>query len=723
MKRQKSAKKLVRYGLCAAAILAMLGTFTGCGSFDEYEDYDDNSSTEQGAGLPSRSSVTMRLAEDDTLQIERPVRETIVPMGEEGTWTIFVYLCGTDLESGNGMATMDMQEMLNASTGENVRFVVQTGGTDGWDNDFVDSNAIQRFVISQGEITLADERGLGNMGDSNTLADFLNWGVGNYPAAHMGLVLWNHGGGSISGVCFDELNDSDSLSLRELDAALLSVYDSMTDNFEFIGFDACLMGSIECANVLASYADYMYGSEELEPGYGWDYQAIGDYLGENPTATGAELGEKVADSFYDCCDEIGEGDSATFSIVDLAQIDSLLESFHTYSQNLYQVTEDTEIFSEVVRNAMNADNYGGNNKSEGYTNMVDLAGVVDAGSAYVDGAEQVLDSINQAVIYKRNGAYHEYACGLSTYYPLQIQGSNELEMFGQIAVSPYYLSFVDRAAYGAVNMGDTSDYDNSEMLDLWGIFDYLFSDDNGYYEEDTTDSDYWSYYDSYEQTGESSLIEFDTAPYIDENGSYGFVLTQDALYNTASVQANVYMLSEDGADLIELGVSSYIYMDWENGEFSDNFDGSWYSLPDGQNLAVYIVSENDGYDVYTSPILLNGEETNLRITHDYTNGTVTIDGIWSGIDDNGMAGRELEELELGDVITPMYYATAVDSDEEYYYYGAEYSYDGNSDISFRYLMDGQYYYGFSIDDVYGDYYITDFVQFDVEGDTVYYYTE
>ena len=88
MKRQKSAKKLVRYGLCAAAILAMLGTFTGCDSFDEYEDYDDNSSTEQGAGLPSRSSVTMRLAEDDTLQIERPVRETIVPMGEEGTWTI-----------------------------------------------------------------------------------------------------------------------------------------------------------------------------------------------------------------------------------------------------------------------------------------------------------------------------------------------------------------------------------------------------------------------------------------------------------------------------------------------------------------------------------------------------------------------------------------------------------------------------------------------------------
>ena len=55
-------------------------------------------------------------------------------MGEDGTWTVFVYLCGTDLESDGGFATGDVQEMLNASTGSNVRFVVQTGGTYYWQN-------------------------------------------------------------------------------------------------------------------------------------------------------------------------------------------------------------------------------------------------------------------------------------------------------------------------------------------------------------------------------------------------------------------------------------------------------------------------------------------------------------------------------------------------------------------------------------------------------------
>ena len=58
------------------------------------------------------------------------------------------------------------------------------------------------------------------MGDSQTLSDFLTWGVKNYPADHMALILWDHGGGSISGVCFDERNNNDSLYLRELDKAL-----------------------------------------------------------------------------------------------------------------------------------------------------------------------------------------------------------------------------------------------------------------------------------------------------------------------------------------------------------------------------------------------------------------------------------------------------------------------------------------------------------------------
>ena len=302
-------------------------------------------------------------------------------MGEDGTWTVFVYLCGTDLESDGGFATSDVQEMLYASTGSNVRFIVQTGGTYYWQNELMPNNNISRYEISDGEITLIDEQPADSMGKSSTLADFLEWGVENCSAAKMGLILWNHGGGSISGVCFDELYDSDSLSLSDLNSAIEQTAAAMTDKFEFIGFDACLMGTVETANVLATYARYMYASEETEPGYGWDYTAIGSYLGENPYADGAQLGKVVCDRFYSGCEEIGQESGATLSVTDLSKIDDVIISFNDFAKSLYDASEDNSVLSDVIRNITYADNFGGNNKSEGYTNMVDLAGIVNAGAA------------------------------------------------------------------------------------------------------------------------------------------------------------------------------------------------------------------------------------------------------------------------------------------------------------------------------------------------------
>ncbi|MBQ1490817.1 MAG: hypothetical protein IIZ39_02555, partial [Blautia sp.] len=41
--------------------------------------------------------------------------------------------------------------------------------------------------------------------------------------------------------------------------------------YDFIGFDTCLMATVENARMLADYADYMIASEETEPGIGWYY--------------------------------------------------------------------------------------------------------------------------------------------------------------------------------------------------------------------------------------------------------------------------------------------------------------------------------------------------------------------------------------------------------------------------------------------------------------------
>ncbi len=632
--------------------------------------------------------------------------------GQSSGWTLFVYLCGTDLESKYYAATGDLEEMLEVSESDKVKFIVQTGGTNTWQNEVVDADKTQRYLIRNGEITLLEEKKISNMGDPATLTDFLKWGLKNHASAHNGLIFWNHGGGSITGVCFDERYYSDSLDLTEIDAVLNETIGSFGKKLDFIGFDACLMGTVETANVLATFADYMYGSEEVEPGSGWDYTAIGDYLVKNPNADGRALGKTVADSFLKACKEDDQDYEVTFSIIDLSKVDAILTSFNAFAKDLYEAAEDAEKRADIVRAILDIDDFGGNNKTEGYANMIDLGGIASACASYSKNAAAASKAISDAVVYSVSGDLHKNASGLATYYPISVQGSNELSFFGKVCISPYYLSFVDLLASVGASGDMYSDYEDDTWFDDDG--DWYWGDDWDYY-----DDAYWDYVDDYEVTGESPYIGFDVEPTF-EDGSYYFMLDEDGYYNAADVYGIVCVMSEDGSEIIEYGETYDIDADWEYGIFFDNFDGCWISLPDGQNLATYIVGYTDEGVYYTSPVMLNGEETNLRLKMDYE-GTIVIEGAWDGIDDeSGAASKDITKLKKGDKIIPLYYSIPLDDDfdydGDYGYYGDEYVFDGEPEIWYDLMYPGEYLYAFCIDDIYGDYYMTDFEVFYVTED-------
>ena len=679
--------------------------------YDDYADYDDCDSDYSGdieipeGDVESIQGVSMSVNNTSgAMSLERKQIET-ASRSDDGVWTIFVYLCGTDLETDSGMGTDDLEEMAKSSPSDKVRFVVQTGGTEEWTEDDVDTDKTDRFLVQNGEITKVDEKKLTNMGTPDTLADFLVWGTSNYSSEHMGLVLWNHGGGSITGVCFDEKYDQDSITLMEMDAALLKASETSKRKFDFIGYDACLMGTVEVANVLATYADYMFGSEEMEPGSGWDYTAIGNFLSKNPDSDTEALGKVVCDSFYESNVKADDEELTTLAVIDLSKIDNLILSFNSFAKNMYDAGEDASNLADMIRGIEEVDNFGGNNKTEGYTNMVDMGGICDACSAYADGADKVNQALDAAIVYQVTGSTHPDASGLSMYYPLSIQGSNELSLFSKVSVSPYYVSFVDRLGKTVATSESFDDY----TPDQW------FEDDEWEYGELSDDS-YWDYLDDYEQTGESPYITFDEEPAVDENGTLGFKLDENGIDNAADIYALVYELSDDGEDIIEIGETIDIQGDWDTGRFYDNFDGYWLSLPDGQNLATYIADSTDDYVVYTSPILLNGEETNLRMRQYYEDGRVEIEGAWDGINEAGAASRDIIKIESGDKITPVYYAYDLDTFDEAAYEGAEYEVRGTLEINYEYLAVGEYYYAFNIDDIYGDYYISDVAIFNIDED-------
>ena len=675
--------------------------YYGEDGYDAEDEYDGGSSNLNPDAVQIQGVRMNVNAADGKLAVAREQIANEGETGDKGVWTIFIYLCGTDLESGSGAGTSDLEEMVKGAKGDNVRFVIQTGGTSKWKNKSVHGDKIERFVVAGGKMEKVSEAPLANMGNSRTLSDFLSWGLQQYRSEHMGLIFWDHGGGCITGVCFDEKYDQDSLGVGDIDAALYENMKSSGRRFDFVGFDACLMGTVEVANVLATYADYMFCSEEMEPGSGWDYAVLGDYLVKNPDADTVSLGKSVCDGFQKACIALNDGDIVTMSVIDLSKVDQLLVDFNTFAKNMYEAGNDASNRARIVRGIENTDNFGGNNKAEGYTNMIDLGGLINSCTDIADGAAEADKALKEAVVYSVSGKDHEGASGLSTYYPLRVQGSKELAMFGKICVSPYYLSFVDRQNHSGVTGGEEYDDEN------W------FDDEGDWYGSESGEDDYWNYLDGYSQTGESPYITFAQQPAVGEDGIFSFVLDDNGYENTAAVCAIVYGRVENNT-LIELGETIDIQEDWDYGEFADAFDGYWLSLPDEQNLATYIVDETDDYLIYTAPILLNGEETNLRIRRYFDDGSVEVEGAWAGISESGSAARDVVKLKDGDRIVPVYYALNEAGEDIGEYEGGEYVVSGDTEIIYGTMLPGDYLYAFCIDDIYGDYYMTDTVEFNID---------
>jgi len=387
---------------------------------------------------------------------------------------------------------------------------------------------------------------------------------------------------------------------------------------------------------------------------------------------------------------------------------------------MYTASAESQVLSEVVRNIHNADNFGGNNRMDGYTNMVDMGGLIAAGERYAPSAGAVLSALEDAVAYNVTGNLHPNASGLSIYYPLEVQGSSEMSVFTDVCISPYYLSFVDRQNYGSVNSGNTDGYDDSSWFDDDGSWswtgDYEIDEDSGWFEysdEDYGWDEYWEYVDSFEQTGSSSLITFAVQPHVDGNGRYSFTFDQNGWDNAAYVKGIVYQVSYDGEDLIELGETADVIINPDTWFVQDYFDGAWMSLPDGQDLALYIEELTEDHVIYNSPITLNGEDTLLRIQQSIDR-TITIIGAWDGLDDSGYADRNFIQLRPGDEIIPRYYAYGLYSDWEGEYVGNTYTVTEDMEIIYDFMEDGEYYYTFEIDDIFGDYYMADGVMAHIE---------
>lgn len=692
----------------------------------------------QTAEFASGRSTMLSLEDTGVLQVARKERASTVKT-DDGIWTVFVYLCGSDLETDYGCASSDIKEMMRAtSTASRLRFIVQTGGAREWSNYKINSDENQRFIIEDGKMNEVYSARSANMGTVSTLSDFLSWGVDNYTSQYMGVVLWNHGGGSISGVCFDEKYYGDSLTLLEIEAALNTVYDKMTTKFDFIGFDACLMATVEMANLLVPHADYMIASQETEDSIGWDFTSFGSALSGTSEVDALTLGKSICNGYYSSCQEYGVHRIATLSLIDLSQMNNLLAEFNELSNALCTASQDDQKLAQIVRLVNDVQKFGYNDYLNGYSNMIDLGGFIVAAASVSGHDSSALDALEKCVAYSVEGSSRKESTGLSTYYPISVGGSNELSVFKGIAISPYYASFCDLVAFGGSSQGNTDGYDGSEWF---GEGSFFWNDDYSYdYDDDVLSYgddysgwvDYWGSSDEQDDDFNfdigSSTLTYSVDPYLTDEGVYTFTLSEQSMYYLDRIYCNILMsVYEDGTEyMLDMGTDDFLSIDWATGTVSDSFDGFWFALPDGQPIACFLTEPGSDCNIYSAPVFVNEVLRNLTIAQ-YFDGeyySAEIIGVTSVTEYDGSSAREVASLEYGDVICPCYYSyEALTGEYDGYYYGDDYVYTGDNGIYYESLYEADYYYGYEIYDIFENVIYTDFVLFGIEEDGIYFYED
>ena len=380
------------------------------------------------AVLAAGTALVMGTIRQEGIQVR-----TYPALAERGYCTLMVYMNGSDLESDYGCAAVDLEEMAEAlnkiDDGEKIRIVVEAGGAAQWQYEPMKDISYGRFCLTKNRDEVeVQELKARNMGRADTLADFLNYGIGSYPAEHYGLICWNHGEGQIQGFGCDLNFKEDSFTLDEIREAFeKSVID---DPLDFVAMDACLMGNVELAAVLEEKAGYLIASEDLEPQEGYDYCWL-ESLNTDDTseAYGKQIGEAMITAYQRSFEKVDY--SVTLSLVDINAFHRFHEVFDelmgAVNNCLITAEDEDQFFQKLGKQRMQMLGFDHQNISN-VPEQVDLMDFVwtlenlceelcPETDFLMNGKEEIEKAYEQFVIRTASQGYSKQPCGLSIFLP------------------------------------------------------------------------------------------------------------------------------------------------------------------------------------------------------------------------------------------------------------------------------------------------------------------
>ncbi len=496
---------------------------------------------------------------------------------EKAAWTVLIYLCGTDLESKNGMATENLVEISKTLASQDVNVLIETGGTKTWKTKEklgldIATDKLQRYRYDANGFTLVEECSLGNMAQAETLTDFIRWGQENYPAEKYMLTLWDHGGGSMEGLIVDELHNNAVMSLEDLGRAL----DDAGVPLELLLMDTCLMATIETCAVVDSQAHYLVASEETVPGQGSNYKGWLQYLFNNPECSGARLGRIICDTIQQKYAEqgVGAADTVTLSVIDLKKMDAVYTAFDDMFTEIGGLLKNVDDFSEFALAISRSETY----YSSEMRDIADMASRASGHGVSTETAKRLVNAVDDAVVYAVKGATHSYSHGISFYYA-PTGSKYYMDRYARNCPSASYLAFLD-----ATHMDWTAPagiYEKMERLPEITYEDYVVAAHGAVRDGDL-------------------ILEVTNAA--------------DAI---TSVDAVIFSFNETDQNWTRLGTTFKVgakLADDGSLVYKATFDGKWPMI-NNVICQMNIIEENMSYTLFGIPLMINNQAYELRAAY------------------------------------------------------------------------------------------------------------
>ena len=359
------------------------------------------------------------------------------------SWTILVYMDGdNNLEP---FAIDDINEMERGVDTTLYNVIVRVDRNPNYDTTNGNWTTTRDYYITNDpnpdttiRSYLINDWGELNMGDPYNLVAFTTFYMYYFPADHYLVILWDHGDGwyksstikdpLFKGIGYDVTNDSDKIDIAKSPEywwALDSIKAFLGKPIDILAHDACLMGMDEVGYETFFNVDICIFSEYLEPGGGYPYTDILNWLNSNSNATPNQFASEIVNKYIQSY-QSGNQSATQSAVLAGVYLDTLSQKIDSFATLLMDAGGIWNYDIQMARKNSQEYPFGDPPTDSSHIDLYDFALKIKNSGSLPSGlrqyADTIMNTINNVVIaeghYTASSDHNvDNSHGLAIYYP------------------------------------------------------------------------------------------------------------------------------------------------------------------------------------------------------------------------------------------------------------------------------------------------------------------